>query len=172
MSCDGFETPLAFSARLDGRHRGFVVDSSDGVVSDSASLDGNSEGPITDLGSPFGPLTGLYTTLYDEELLDQYLTTTYHSISSKESVREVYRYAIPKEALSHEHLMHGMLAISAAHLMHTRLDRRNLYETKARRHQQLGKQLPKRPVIGLHFTIPRLNFYASLVIVNHRFCRH
>ena len=79
--------------------------------------------------------------VYDEELIENYLTVTYHSISNKQSVRDIYQTAIPKEAKSHTYLMHAVLAFSAAHLMHTEYDYRAMYEKKARRHQHLGKPL-------------------------------
>lgn len=87
------------------------------------------------------PLNGLLITLYDEELINQYLTATHLSISNKLSVQQAYRTTILTEALSHEHLMHAILGFTATHLMHTRLDRRDFYENRARRHQHLCKYL-------------------------------
>ena len=73
--------------------------------------------------------------------------------------------------MHHEHLIHAMLAFSAAHLMHTRLDRRDLYEKKARRHQHLGKQLPLYAhAIGPYITVIETDYHKSLVIINRRFC--
>ena len=133
----------------------------------------DSESLIIDLSPSSDLFTGRQTTLHDEELLDQYLTATYLTISSKTPIQHVYRFDMPEQALTHAHLMHAMLAISAAHLMHIRPDRRDLYEKKARRHQHLGKQLPLRAsAICCYITINESNSYVSPVIFNCRSCRH
>ena len=77
----------------------------------------------------------------DEDLMRNYLKETYRSISNKPSVRAIYRIDIPKEATSHKHLTHAILASSAAHLMHVEINQREVYERKARRHQNLGELL-------------------------------
>ena len=100
----------------------------------------------------FSPCTGLQSTTQDEELFDQYFTSTYLTISSKPRILEAYRFGMPEEALSHPHLMHAMLAFAAAHLMHIRPDAREVYENKARRHQHLGKELSPRPSATGHPT--------------------
>ena len=103
------------------------------------------------------PLNGLLITLYDEELINQYLTATHLSISNKVSVQEAYRKTILTEALSHEHLMHAILGFTAAHLMHIRLDRRDFYENRARRHQHLCKFLL------FHFEIATFSSWRSML---------
>ena len=139
------------------QRRGVTLDSFNSTEFPSTSIDDSPECCTIDEGSTAGSLTGLYATLYDEELFNHYMTTTYLSISNKSSIQEAYRTAIPEEALSHEHLMHAMLGFSAAHLMHTRLDHRDIYESKARRHQHLGEFLSLR-------AIPKTALSVSIVV--------
>lgn len=54
----------------------------------------------------------------DQQLILQWCTSTYRSISWDKSVERIWRVVIPGEASHHPSLMSGLLALSALHLAH------------------------------------------------------
>ncbi|PGH03333.1 hypothetical protein AJ79_07411, partial [Helicocarpus griseus UAMH5409] len=55
--------------------------------------------------------------LDDLNLMHHYTTETYLTLSNNNEHKEIWRTVIPKEALAHPFLMHGLLALSALHLI-------------------------------------------------------
>ncbi|KAF7589976.1 hypothetical protein BBP40_003467 [Aspergillus hancockii] len=53
------------------------------------------------------------------ELMIQWCTATYRSISRNKAVEWIWHAVIPREAMRHPFLMHGILALSALHLAFT-----------------------------------------------------
>ncbi|KAK2785187.1 hypothetical protein FQN51_003930 [Onygenales sp. PD_10] len=79
--------------------------------------------------------------LDDLELLHHYTTKTYMTLSNKNEHKEIWRTVIPKEALAHPFLMHGLLALSALHLIESSSNedaRRRKYTELATMHQNLA----------------------------------
>lgn len=79
--------------------------------------------------------------LHDLELLHHYTTHTYRTLSYNNEHKEIWKSYIPKEALSHPFLMHGLLAIAALHLIECCEDEgssRRKYIELATRHQNLA----------------------------------
>ncbi|EFW19645.1 hypothetical protein D8B26_007849 [Coccidioides posadasii str. Silveira] len=97
-----------------------------------------------DIFSSFvGPTTDLTSDLHlhDLELLHHYTTQTYRTLSYNNEHKEIWKNYIPKEALSHPFLMHGLLAIAALHLFEycaEESDDRRKYLELATRHQNLA----------------------------------
>ncbi|PYH99912.1 Zn(II)2Cys6 transcription factor [Aspergillus ellipticus CBS 707.79] len=54
--------------------------------------------------------------IQDLELMMQWCTTTYRSVSRNCSVEGIWQGIVPREAMRHPFLMHGILALSALHL--------------------------------------------------------
>ncbi|PYH49917.1 uncharacterized protein BP01DRAFT_370534 [Aspergillus saccharolyticus JOP 1030-1] len=52
----------------------------------------------------------------DLELMMQWCTTTYLSVSRNSTVEGIWQGVVPREAMRHPFLMHGILALSALHL--------------------------------------------------------
>ena len=46
----------------------------------------------------------------------QWCTTTYRSVSRNSTVEGIWQGVVPREAMRHPFLMHGILALSALHL--------------------------------------------------------
>ncbi|OOF95860.1 hypothetical protein ASPCADRAFT_207194 [Aspergillus carbonarius ITEM 5010] len=61
--------------------------------------------------SPAGELN-----IQDLELMMQWCTTTYRSVSRNSSVEGIWQGVVPREAMRHPFLMHGILALSALDL--------------------------------------------------------
>ncbi|RHZ72378.1 hypothetical protein CDV55_108012 [Aspergillus turcosus] len=101
--------------------------------------------------SPTGP-NGAKDNLnvHDLELMMQWCTKTYRSISHNSNVESIWQTVIPREATQHPALMHSILALSALHLasstggsMHER------YMKTAKSHRDLAllgfKETSKNP---------------------------
>ncbi|KAL2703154.1 hypothetical protein AAEP93_004225 [Penicillium crustosum] len=58
--------------------------------------------------------------LNDLELMLQWSSKTYLTLSRNEATKEVWQFLVPQEALSHPFLMLGLLAVSAIHLADTK----------------------------------------------------
>ncbi|KKK13260.1 hypothetical protein AOCH_007479 [Aspergillus ochraceoroseus] len=54
--------------------------------------------------------------IQDLELMMQWCTTTYRSVSRNSTVECIWQAVVPREAMRHPFLMHGILALSALHL--------------------------------------------------------
>ncbi|EEP80005.1 predicted protein [Uncinocarpus reesii 1704] len=95
------------------------------------------------LSSFVSPSTELISDLHihDLELLHHYTTETYRTLSYNNEHKEIWKNYIPKEAMSHPFLMHGLLAIAALHLIDIcgdEGDNRRKYIELATRHQNLA----------------------------------
>ncbi|GIK02076.1 hypothetical protein Aspvir_006119 [Aspergillus viridinutans] len=67
--------------------------------------------------SPTGPSVAKDNlNVHDLELMMQWCTKTYRSISHNSNVESIWQTAIPREAMQHPALMHSILALSALHL--------------------------------------------------------
>ncbi|KAK9360724.1 hypothetical protein V1504DRAFT_453755 [Lipomyces starkeyi] len=78
----------------------------------------------------------------DLELMHHYSTQTYRTWSEAPEIQEIWKTVIPKEALAHHFLMHGLLALSALHLIQINSGDKSpsqmMYVEIATRHQSLA----------------------------------
>ena len=74
----------------------------------------------------------------DLELLHNYTTATCFSLSSDASKQQIWQVAVPREAVSHDFLLHALLAISAVNLCYVNPTERHLYERAAVTHRNLA----------------------------------
>lgn len=81
--------------------------------------------------------------LRDLELMHHYCLESYKSISQDDAFAQPFQKEVPKIALSHPFLMHGVLALSALHLAYLNKngDRVNEYDELAAGHQTLALAL-------------------------------
>ncbi|KAF2098652.1 hypothetical protein NA57DRAFT_75889 [Rhizodiscina lignyota] len=76
--------------------------------------------------------------LQDLELLHQYCTSTYRTLSGRNDVHDMWQIIIPRIAFSCDFLMHGLLALSALHLAHLQQYKRRRYYIISTYHQNLA----------------------------------
>ncbi|KAK9492442.1 hypothetical protein V1508DRAFT_158707 [Lipomyces doorenjongii] len=80
--------------------------------------------------------------MQDLDLMHHYSTQTYRTLSEATKIQEIWKTVIPKEALAHRFLMHGLLALSALHLIEInngdKGPSRMMYMEIATRHQSLA----------------------------------
>jgi hypothetical protein len=81
--------------------------------------------------------------LHDLELMHHYSTVSYKTISNRETFSTLFQTVVPREALEHPFLMHGILSLSALHLVQQNKDteHRKIYAELATRHQTLALTL-------------------------------
>ncbi|QKX57873.1 uncharacterized protein TRUGW13939_04993 [Talaromyces rugulosus] len=81
--------------------------------------------------------------LRDLELMHHYSTVSYKTISRHSAFMDSFQFEVPKIALSYPFLMHGLLALSASHLVHLNKDSERVkeYEELAFGHQTLALRL-------------------------------
>ena len=98
----------------------------------------------------------------------QWCTSTYLTLSRNEPTDQVWREAVPKEALSQPFLMHGILALSALHLARTGPDpsHRTLYLNRAVAHQNQALALFRDLLSDINETNAKAMFaFAGIVVV-------
>jgi hypothetical protein len=90
--------------------------------------------------------------LHDLELMHHYSTVSYNTISEKESFAAPFQTVVPKIALSHPFLMHGLLALSALHLIQLNKgsDRCKTYVELATSHQTLALALFRKELNNIN----------------------
>ena len=102
--------------------------------------------PLSATGSQYNPFTVFYRVvggdepswLQDLELMHHYTIYTSNTLSNQESLLAIWRDEFPRLAVSHNFLMHGLLALSALHLAHLRPAARHTYYMISSHHQNLA----------------------------------
>ena len=74
------------------------------------------------------------------ELLHHFIAVTATAISPGSPGREIWHMTVPRIALSHEWLMHSILAVSALHIAHLRPEKCRMYRQRAAMHQDQALQ--------------------------------
>jgi hypothetical protein len=91
----------------------------------------------------------------DLELMMQWCTTTYRSVSRNSTVESVWQAVVPREAMRHPFLMHGILALSALHLA------ANSDDAAKEQYVRTSKMHQNQAVIGLAKLARKLKPYHS-----------
>ncbi|KAL1961119.1 hypothetical protein VTO42DRAFT_3064 [Malbranchea cinnamomea] len=101
---------------------------------DQLAIFDSAKGPITQLD--------LDLNMYDLELMHHYATQTYQTMANTADHKELWRTEVPKEAIAHPFLMHGLLALAALHLADLSQNgdeaRRRKYTELATAHQNVA----------------------------------
>ena len=102
------------------------------------------------------------------ELMHHFSAVTTRELSKGPSTFEVWNTTVPQIALSHEFVMHGILATSALHLAHLRPEKRQAYWKRAATHQNRAIQLlqiamahPTRDNADALFAFSLIIFYLA-----------
>lgn len=76
--------------------------------------------------------------LLDLELMHQFSTCTSLSLHQEPTITRLWSISVPLLGVSHEFVMHGILALAALHLASLRHEQRDLYLSQAVAHHQDG----------------------------------
>lgn len=79
--------------------------------------------------------------LLDLMLMSHFTAVTSLNLFSGVAQRQVWQIDVPSQAGSNAMLMHGLLAVSASHLVRLKPQQRSLYHVRAHHHHGLGLQL-------------------------------
>ncbi|KAI3572436.1 hypothetical protein IWW34DRAFT_762275 [Fusarium oxysporum f. sp. albedinis] len=128
----------------------------------AASGDFTQLGIATDAERPpplFSPAWGR-----ELELMHHYSTCTYKTLALRSDMRYVWKTVIPEEGYNNPFVMHGLLALSAAHKAHLLPSERETYLSVSAYHQSLGLEAfrPLLPEISRDNWKPMF-CYASIV---------
>ncbi|KAI1940738.1 hypothetical protein LOZ57_005881 [Ophidiomyces ophidiicola] len=137
--------------------------------------------------SPLSPPTTTTTTssppadalhLPDLELLHHYTAHTYRTLSYNNEHKAIWKHYIPREALSHPFLMHGLLALAALHLAAAAPPAASArYTERATRHQDRAlaafrPQLAAITPANCHAVFAFSSLTAALAFAFARSARH
>lgn len=137
----------------------------------------------TDLAAPLTPSLASSASLLgadamagelnmlDLELMHNFTTATYHTLSTDPVVRDFWRITVVQMALRCPYVMRAMLSVSALHIAHFRPDRRDYYCAAAALHHQrasraamqlLSTSFSKEVGRNLYLFSLLTNFYGEL----------
>ncbi|KAI2066949.1 hypothetical protein LOZ37_005942, partial [Ophidiomyces ophidiicola] len=136
--------------------------------------------------APLSPLSPPTTTsppadalhLPDLELLHHYTAHTYRTLSYNNEHKAIWKHYIPREALSHPFLMHGLLALAALHLAAAAPPAASArYTERATRHQDRAlaafrPQLAAITPANCHAVFAFSSLTAALAFAFARSARH
>ncbi|KAK3290353.1 uncharacterized protein B0H64DRAFT_479358 [Chaetomium fimeti] len=92
------------------------------------------------VGTPQPGVSPTGLNIADLELLHNYTTTTYLTLSESPVIREFYRNTVVQVGFDCDYIMRGVLALSGLHLAHHRQPMRDHYLAAAIRHHQAASQ--------------------------------
>ncbi|KAK4032368.1 hypothetical protein C8A01DRAFT_50819 [Parachaetomium inaequale] len=92
------------------------------------------------VGTPQPGLSPTGLNMTDLELLHNYTTTTYLTLSETPTIREFYRSTVVQVGFDCDYIMRGVLALSGLHLAHHRQHMRDHYIAAAITHHQAASQ--------------------------------
>lgn len=113
----------------------------------------------------------------DLELMHQYTAITWRTLPRPDEMAEIWQIKLPQLALTHDYLMHQLLAISAAHLAHLNSSgsddgngdqeqRRATYSIRATQHQNRALQRLQNALPDISDTnCPAIFLTASLLSI-------
>lgn len=85
--------------------------------------------------------------LIDLELLHNFTTATFATLSSDNLVRDVWRINAVRLGVQCDYVMRSILAVSALHIAHHRPDKRDFYFSRALAYHQLASRTAT-PLLG------------------------
>ena len=91
--------------------------------------------------SPLPPPSALTLNMAHLQLMHHFITVTFETLDAQNVSREAWKSIIPQTALSHDFLMHSILAVAALHIAHLRPHRRTPYWEQAAIHQDRAVEL-------------------------------
>ncbi|KAK4161116.1 hypothetical protein QBC43DRAFT_303174 [Cladorrhinum sp. PSN259] len=114
-------------------------------------------------GTPQPGLSPTGLNMTDLELLHNYTTTTYLTLSESPVIREFYRNTVVQVGLDCDYIMRGVLALSSLHLAHHREHMRDHYLAAAITHHRAASQASIPLVLNATPENAQLLFFFSVL---------
>ena len=103
------------------------------------------------------------------QLLHHFIAVTSEALSVETIIREAWKLTIPQIALSHEFLMHSILAVAALHIAHLRPEQRRSYWERAVTHQNRALELQQDAMAKANPDNADALFSFSLLVIYFAF---
>ncbi|CAF9939078.1 MAG: hypothetical protein ALECFALPRED_007974 [Alectoria fallacina] len=136
-------------------HDGFVLNGNNAVQANS---------PL-----PLAPPSPLALNMPHLELLHHFIAVTSEVLGVETISRQVWKSTIPQIALSHDFLMHSILAVAALHIAHLRPEQRRSYWERTAMHQDRALELQQEAMANASRDNADALFSFSLLVVYYAF---
>ena len=147
------ESGSVFShVRYNSAHVAFISNGNDGFHANALPM------------SPPPPLP-LALNMPHLQLLYHFIAFTSEALSIETTIREALKLTIPRIALSHEFLMHGIFAVAALHIAHLRPEQRRSYWERAVTHQDRALELQQDAMAKVNPDNADALFSFSLLVI-------
>lgn len=118
---------------------------------------------------PLAPPSPLALNMAHLELLHHFIAITSEALGVETISRQVWKSTIPQIALSHDFLMHSILAVAALHIAHLRPEQRRSYWERAAMHQDRALELQQEAMGNVSRDNADALFSFSLLVVYYAF---
>lgn len=118
---------------------------------------------------PLAPPSPLALNMAHLELLHHFIAITSEALGVETISRQVWKLTIPQIALSHDFLMHSILAVAALHIAHLRPEQRRSYWERAAMHQDRALELQQEAMGNVSRDNADALFSFSLLVVYYAF---
>lgn len=103
------------------------------------------------------------------ELLHHFIAVTSEALGVETVLRQVWKLTIPEIALSHEFLMHSILAVAALHIAHLRPEQQRSYWERAALHQDRALEMQQEAMANAGPDNADALFSFSLLVIYFAF---
>ena len=103
------------------------------------------------------------------ELLHHFIAVTSEALGVETISNQVWKLTIPQIALSHDFLMHSILAVAALHIAHLRPEQHKLYWERATVHQDRALELQQEAMANANQENADALFSFSLLVIYFAF---
>lgn len=103
------------------------------------------------------------------ELLHHFIAVTSEALGGTATSCQAWKLAIPQIALSHDFLMHSILAVAALHISHLRPEQRRSYWERAAMHQDRALELQQEALANASRGNADALFAFSLLVIYYAF---
>lgn len=148
---------ISASERYKNTHGGFISNGNNVP---------HSNPPLPTAPPPPQPLT---LNMAHLQLLHHFIAVTSEALSVQTTIRDAWKLTIPQLALSHDFLMHSILAVAALHIAHLRPEQRRSYWERAVTHQDRALELQQDAMVKANPDNADALFSFSLLVIYFAF---
>ncbi|GJC80698.1 hypothetical protein ColLi_03536 [Colletotrichum liriopes] len=130
------------SSRVSQRHSSSSIPRSpDSILSSGGPDNGHSFGDgLGGGGGGGGGMSDLSLNLIDLELMHNFTTFAFNTLSTDPVVRQMWKVPVVKLALECDYVMRALLSVSALHLAHNRPEKRDFFISRALTYHQMASR--------------------------------
>ena len=118
---------------------------------------------------PLAPPSSLALNMAHLELLHHFIAVTSEGLGVETISNQAWKLTIPQIALSHDFLMHSILAVAALHIAHLRPEQQKSYWEQATVHQDRALELQQEAMANPSQDNAHALFSSSLLLIYFAF---